>query len=549
MTELLAPADSLPSIGPIWKIQQSFYNDGPVALMEDFESFSTKQRELVISLSSWDRDSFNSEAFGLWIDAVEGQESPNMRTDLVNHPGFLLYLKAYFQITLQDQEEPELPDHDHFFVSDDQLFLFEYKSDFKRSDEVQSLVRHAYMVNGVETTINVLTGLLGENYSIFEETCYSQKKEQLLALGIPDYFGSIELFSMQKLADIDRFIALRVKQKRDLNSNKKTARQLETSSSKKTIFSEDYPLIESKNQGEWSMKLSELDSEGDINRHLFKAVQTLFATYEVKGIWKQNLLSYSEQNKRFSILIDLAIQYVENKIGSQFTVLNLFDAFDLYKIGEGLSKNLNIKASRIFREQEGNFIGDVFIGMVDQIKSLTIVEFGTNKHDPTQLEGYLKINHLLDELFELRPFILGMKNEVTRMTQENLLQDSFYLNYEVVDIDFESLITTMLFNFINKSYQDQDETSRKMALTLTELKMVWSKILYLNKGKARLDYSIVNEDIVDFMQYFKIPGNKSTVEYIAGVIAYHYEDLDLEELVEDDFKHVGGAILLSTKMN
>ncbi len=64
----------------------------------------------------------------------------------------------------------------------------------------------------------------------------------------------------------------------------------------------------------------------------------------------------------------------------------------------------------------------------------------------------------------MQTFYKGLEN----LKAAGLLNDQFYLNYEVDNIDFESLIISSFINFVGGFYQEAE--AGKMGVTVSELK-------------------------------------------------------------------------------
>jgi len=119
---------------------------------------------------------------------------------------FLLYLKTRFQIWTFDVEEPEYPEHNNYFLSDDQLLLFSYEDEsYVFVDLVKKLIRCLYSRWGVETAYQFLFKMVAETYSYFSEEVYYWKKQRLQEFGIVDYYAAREVltpYNDQKSIDV-----------------------------------------------------------------------------------------------------------------------------------------------------------------------------------------------------------------------------------------------------------------------------------------------------------------------------------------------------------
>ncbi|MBG59069.1 MAG: hypothetical protein CMJ16_01285, partial [Peredibacter sp.] len=153
---------------------------------------STKQRQALLDLDLWKRDAVDVFSFEYWLEVYSKTKEDELIKEFVNNEDFLLYLKSRVNIHTFDVEDPQYPDHDNYFLTDDMLLLIEYSQDYAYANELKYFVRHLYDSMGVENAYSMLFKLINESFSYLQETEYTNKKERLREFGFVDYYDARE---------------------------------------------------------------------------------------------------------------------------------------------------------------------------------------------------------------------------------------------------------------------------------------------------------------------------------------------------------------------
>ena len=111
---------------------------------------SFDQRTLLLDLDLWEKDELSVGEFEYWVRTYALSDSDTVRCEFACGPEFGLYLKGRLNIWTFDQENPHYPTHDHYFLTEDSLLLFEYDEEFDLVEEVQRLIRDLYSTLGSE---------------------------------------------------------------------------------------------------------------------------------------------------------------------------------------------------------------------------------------------------------------------------------------------------------------------------------------------------------------------------------------------------------------
>ena len=117
---------------------------------EYLPKFSKEQREVFMDIDLWTKDEIDIEHFTFWLAAYALVESDEVKKDFVTSEQFLLFLKSKFNVWTFDAEDPNYPEHDNYFLTDDNMLLFEFDETFEYVDEVRGLIRHLYYEFGVK---------------------------------------------------------------------------------------------------------------------------------------------------------------------------------------------------------------------------------------------------------------------------------------------------------------------------------------------------------------------------------------------------------------
>ena len=76
-------------------------------------------------------------------------------------------------------EDPQYPEHDNYFLSDDNLLLFEYDEECSYVDEVKSLLTELYGYLGVEKAYALIFKYLSDSFYSLAEGEYQDQRTRL----------------------------------------------------------------------------------------------------------------------------------------------------------------------------------------------------------------------------------------------------------------------------------------------------------------------------------------------------------------------------------
>lgn len=532
------------SMVPIQPLYMSLMNSPASELANILPRLSTEQRQSLIDLDFWNKDIVDVNSFEYWVEVYSLNKDSNLTWDFVNSDDFLLYLKSRINVWTFDAEDPLYPDHDYYFLTDDNLLLIEYSEEFRLPNELKYLIRNMYDALGVENAYSKLFKLINDSFSLIQENSYQEKKERLREFGFVDYFEAKEsLFPFATYPQIKRFIT-----KRDGATG-----DIDTLSKNQTLHSSAL-LGFNKDVENISKELGLLQDEKREAFLQFNFVRMINSSLTLSDALRKGRVELANVTKQSRQLIDLAIQYTRQTLGdsiSNESIFKKFDFMDLYKIGNSLisiNKNKikrNLAKTAFEDESKEYFLGVWWNSFLNNSFLVTpkTKTFGAGLHslEVTSLESFDFWKSESNLFCKLLPFITSFHTTALELEENSQISDSFYLNYNIKDIDFESIIIS---SFIN--YSLKHETANKMGLSIAEFKTFIDKSFIVNgdehilKGQDQLDLTGYSEKYG-----FNIVGQFE--DYLYGIMCEHLNGYDFMSLSEEDFAHVGGPILLDVK--
>ncbi|MBT5095161.1 MAG: hypothetical protein HOM21_12990, partial [Halobacteriovoraceae bacterium] len=140
---------------------------------------------------------------------------------------------------------------------------------------------------------------------------------------------------------------------------------------------------------------------------------------------------------------------------------------------------------------------------------------------------------------DLIPFASKFYQVFEKLKSTGHLQDSYYLNYKVDEIDLETILLNSYANYLLGNIGEK--YSSKMGLDLDEFKK-FTSIVLTQDGKA-----IKKQDKLDlFLKEFGLEKIRDFSTYLEFLLEHHLTGYDYSNLTFEEYKHVGGPIILAT---
>lgn len=517
---------------------------------EYLPKFSKEQREVFMDIDLWHKDEIDIEHFTYWLQAYSMVEDDNVKTDFVTSEQFLLFLKSRFNVWTFDAEDPNYPDHDNYFLTDDNLLLLEFDENFPYVDEARSLIRHLYYELGVENAYTFLFKMVSDSFLTLQEEEYQLRKDRMRDYGFVDYMDALE--AENPFINID-FLNLFIRKKTSATGAiDEISKNQNLHNSSMVAFKDHFKKV-----------IDELLRVSDQKRAdflQFNFVRLINARLESQGSLKKGSIAMTRTGAQTKNLVLLGFNYIKATDFLESTpdegIFTLFSFSDLYKIGNSLIKfNLkDLKKALHVNDFEGDaekFLGDYWNDFLDNSFDAP-TKFHAAKDDSAktiiEYEEYQMWAYKTKTLIELLPFAKKFHETLKSLKDDNRLMDSFYLNYTVEDIDFEALLLSNFANYYLSTFNERpaDATSAKLGLTVDEYKTFSQSIVSSSEGKF-----ILTPELFKKIQNFSLSFGLNQVfdfnTYLQDLLKSQLEGYELDGMSDEDFKHVGGPIILTIK--
>ena len=384
-----------------------------------------------------------------------------------------------------------------------------------------------------------------DSYMIMEEESYQEKIDRLRDFGFVDYYDALEYeVSFNDVLTLDQFIK---------NKIASTSR-LDSLSSNQALHASSLVSYQS---GLDSIRDALLKVNDPVREQFlqFSFVRLVNAKMTLADALKSGSLMMSKVGAKTKAAIELGFSYLED---SEENIFKKFDFIDLYRIGHSLieinKKKIKKAISKNYFENSeyDYFIGQYWGQFIDASEE-EVAKFKIDGSTPAvEINSYeiLRKWELQIETFSnLVPFMLTFFKGILKLKEENLLQDQFYLNYEVDNIDFEAL---MISSFINFSLGNLGQENAKMGVKVSELKKFYQKF-FKKHGEEYLLKSFEDSElhpaIVNFCSQFGLSTVARIENYLYQILVEQLNGYEIDSLDAEEFRHIGGPILLNENLN
>ena len=225
----------------------------------------------------------------------------------------------------------------------------------------------------------------------------------------------------------------------------------------------------------------------------------------------------------------LGFDYVARKVGIQedVSLFEQFDFWDCYRYGATLVCSVQKKikksiANSTFKNDRA-FLGPYWSNFLGS-------SLGPPSQGLVDMDAYGQWSRQAETFIGTVPFADKLARSFTNLKGSGSLSDDFYLNYNIDDIDFESLVLSAFANTVVGTV-----SSHKMGLTLAEFKQ-FSSVVVGGDNRAH---------IVDFIKSFGLDTVPGFDGYLDGLIKEHLGGYEYEKMKDDEYRYVGGPIILN----
>ncbi len=512
---------------------------------------SKEQRQALRDIDLWKKDEVDPAAAFHWIDVYSKCPDDDVVLEFVKSEDFLLSLKNQFTIQTFDVEEPEYPEGDNYFLTDDNLLLVEYPEAFTQVQELRDLIRRLYGDLGVENAYAFLFKMVVDSYLLMEEEAYGAKLERLREFGFVDYYEALEHGApFHRLSEVDQFI----------RRKKGTTPELDAVSRNQGLHASSLVPYQT---GMEDMKdaLATIADEKRREFLQFSFVRLVNAQITLDEALKNGSLAMAKVGAQTRQRLELGFCYIRSKLleAERGRLFETFDFFDLSRVGHSLIELTRRRLSQVLAgtpfeaDDFSYFLGTYWNSFLENgEEDVARYKFdGSSKaREISDLETYELWNRAAETFVVALPFIQTFFKGLEKLKSDGQLNDQFYLNYEVDNIDFEAIMISSFINFINGFYDS--EAAGKMGVTTDELRRFYHAYFqkhgeeYLIKGE---EDPILRQQIGKFMQRFGLAEIPGFERYIYQILVEQLNGYEVDNLGDEDYRHIGGPILLNVSRN
>jgi len=518
---------------------------------------SKVQREVMLDIDLWTKDNLDPNEFEFWLEAYSSCKDDDLRSEFSSGISFLLYLKGRFNIWTFDAEDPLYPDHDNYFLSDDGLLLFEFDEDFSLVSEVRGVIREIYSLMGVEDAYCWLFKMISDAALSMMEDEYQQKKNRLADAGFVDYFDALEIDNtFINMSFLEAF----------LRSKKAVAVGVDNFSRQQVLPKNALKAFEN-SFGSFDSELSKVSDPKRKEYLQFNFLRLVNGNISLKGDFKDGSIAVHRASNKTKNALLLGFDYlVQNALKEGLLQLNaneeqdycLFDLVDfteVFKIGNSLhrfiradlKKSLRLSALDVEEAFCGKLIGEFLDNSFEDVPVYSS-DFEEKACEVVTVALYAQWKKDAEMICGLLPFIGKLLESFKPLKDSGQIQDHFYLNYNVDDIDAEAIFLSSLACLVlvdNGLLAEDVVNGGKLGLSVEEFK-AFCGLLMNSKG---LKQDLAKQALERYQSQFGMGEITDFERYFSILMTSQLEGYDYENLGLEDFAHVGGPIILTPKKN
>jgi hypothetical protein len=512
---------------------------------------SQEQRQALRDIDLWKKDEVDPESIYYWMEVYSKCNDDEVILEYVKSEDFLLAIKNQFTVATFDVEEPEYPEGDNYFLTEDNQLLIEYPEDFQMVRELKEMIRRLYSEQGVENAYAFLFKMVVDSYLIMEEAQYQEKIERLREFGFVDYYEALEFQrALGSLEQINVFI----------KNKKSVTGSLDSLSANQNLHAS---VLVPYQHGMHDLRaaLAKIKDEKRQQFLHFNFVRLVNARMTLDDAIKGGSLAMARVGNQTRQCLELGFEYTISQSPEERSqrCFEIFDFADLYMIGHSLLELTRKKVKQALsltpfeKDDFTYFLGMYWNAFLDNsMEEVAKYKFNGSSQakEVKDLETYSLWNAATETFINSLPFIHTFYKGLENLKSQGLLNDQFYLNYEVDNIDFEAIIISSFINFLNGHFEES--SAGKMGITVSELKTFYRSYFtkqgeeYLIKGE---EDQVLHQQTSAFVQKFGLGSVPRFDRYLYQVLLEQLNGYEVDGMSEEDFRHVGGPILLNLTHN
>lgn len=510
---------------------------------------SPDQRQAMLDLDIWKRDEIDPVAANWWFDVYAHCPSQEVRTEFAQSEDFLLMLKCQCTISTFDAEEPEYPESDNYFITEDNLLLIEYPEDFPYVTELRQLVKDLYSERGVEGAYTHLFKMVADSYMVMEEDSYQRKKERLRDFGFVDYYEALELDTILPSPEA---AAAYIREKTGATGN------IDDDMKNQALHASSLMAYQS-GMDELKDALAAIADQRRRDFLQFNFVRLVNSRIVGDDALKGGAVAMTRAGAKTRQRLELGFSYAVQQLGLSETVFEKLDFVDLYRVGNTLLETQKRKLKRALggtpfeNEDEEYFLGLWWSNFLDQSMDEPVklkLDGSTPAQEVRDMTSWNSWVAASETFIAALPFVKKFYLVLKKLQNDGDLQDAFYHNYDLDAVDFEAIMLSSFVNFTGGHFE-RSETS-KMGVSLADLKQFYQRYFkkhgaeWLLKGEENPELA---PQLDAFAERFGLAVVPHFGRWLRQVIVEQMNGYEIDTMSDEDFRHVGGPMILALARN
>lgn len=502
---------------------------------------SLEQRQAMMDIDMWKRDEVDPTASNWWLQAYALCPETEVRSAFAHSEEFLLLVKSQCEVATFDAEDPQYPDHDNYFLTEDNQLWIAFPEDFAYAQELRQLIKDLYTEMGPEHAYAHLFKMVSDSYMILEEESFRLKNDRLRDFGFVDYYEAQEMDavfpSIQATTD---WVMKRMSPTGEVDAVMKNQA---LHASALTPY-----------QGGLESLRAALENIADEARRdflHFNFIRLVNARIAGEDALKKGSTALGRAGGRTRQRLELGFSFCAHLLGES-KVFEKLDFIDVYRVGNSLlesQKRTIKKALNTHKlEEDESFLGGVWQSFVEASFDEPIklkVDGSTSGQEVRSQEVFRAWETYSQTFIQALPFVVQVRKTLHKLRDDHALSNSFYLNYAIDDIDFEAIMLSSLINFTLGNFERSD--ANKMGVKIEELKAFYRRHFIPREGEwlLREDESLQTA-VKGFVEKFGLSTVPGFDRWLIQTMVEQLNGYDIENMAEEEFRHVGGPVLLIT---
>lgn len=512
---------------------------GPKAVGKLLPYLGANQRSYCLDIDLWEKDDLDLEQFVFWPLSYAECQDLDVQAEFAASEQFLLFIKGVFNIYTFDVEDPQYPEHDHYFLTEDNLLLFEFDENCPFVEEVQTLIKGLYTEWGVEKAYQHLFKMVSDSFLCVREEMYQNKKRRLEDYGVVDYYDALNVYTpFKSFSQLEKYIQTKTKVTARLDSISKSQ---VLGPNTLAFFKEGLDSIYE--------ELAKIQDDQQWEFVKFNFVKTLNSLMALARAEKEGSVAVKRTADSAKFLFQLGLSYIKSQVNLiQTKGEGIFEKFtfeDLYRIGNSLigilKKDLKSCLSKNrFNSENMYFLGAKWGSFINCLEQIPPQYYDFRGDQSFLLNEYRQWKSFYSDcqfFITMIPFIADTLN------MKSVSKPIESLNYHWDELDLEALLLTLFFEYLEKDNNFQGDKIK--GIKVDKFIKLLEKYFYIEGSYNPTEELAQNAK--SFLQFnLPILNNSNGMNYFEAILKGHLEGYDFETMEEEDFQHVGGPLLFKS---